>query len=95
MSEVDYDTRRGHCYVRGDNGRTIASLTDMGGACAVTADGDMTPEEATLLGHALISWSAWRRRIIPVIDHYQQTATTRTRGTDDNESTTTEERAHG
>lgn len=77
MSELNYDTRRGHCYVRADNGRVIASLTDMGGACAVTADGDMSPAEATLLGHALISWSAWRRRVIPEIDHYQRTAQTK------------------
>lgn len=73
MSTLDYDTRRGHCYVRGDNGRTIASLTDMGGACAVMTEGDLTAEEATLLGHALISWSAWRRRVIPAVDHYQAT----------------------
>jgi len=81
MTEVDYDVRRGHAYVKADNGRTIAQLVDMGGACAVMTEGDLTPDEARVLGHALISWSAWRRQVIPSVDHYAITyATTPTPG---------------
>ena len=75
MSALDFDLRRSHCYVRGDNGRVLASLTDMGGSCAVQAEGDLNVEEAKMLGHALIAWSAYRRKVIPEIDHYQKTAT--------------------
>jgi len=73
MTDLNYDVRRGHAYVKADSGRTVAQLVDMGGACAVVTEGDMTPDEARLLGHALISWSAWRRRVTPTVDHYQAT----------------------
>lgn len=72
-AELSCDVRRGHAYVKAHNGRIVAQLADLGGACAVMTEGDMTPDEARLLGHALISWSAWRRNITPTIDHYQRT----------------------
>lgn len=74
MAELNTDVRRGHCYVRSDEGRTVAQLVDMGGSCAVMTEGDLTADEARLLGHALITWSAWRRRIIPTIDHWTKQA---------------------
>jgi hypothetical protein len=73
--QISYDVRRGHAYVRSDDsGRIVATLVDMGGACAVMTEGDMSANEARQLGIALISWSAWRRGVTQTNDHYQRTA---------------------
>lgn len=78
MAEMSTDVRRGHCYVKSDEGYTIAQLVDLGGRCAIQTEGDLNPEEARLLGHALITWSAWRRHVIPRIDHWTNPPTTET-----------------
>lgn len=67
-----FDGSRAHIYVEDESGRETCAVLDMGAyACIRTeATHELTPEQATLLGSALITWSAWKRRIIPTITHY-------------------------
>lgn len=74
MTALAFDVRRSEAMVRSDDGRVVAHLHDMGGSCGVYTEGALAPDEATKLGHALIAWSAWRRRVIPTIDHFQRTS---------------------
>ena len=71
-----FDGDRAHIYVEDESGRETCAVLDMGAYACIDAETthELTPEQARLLGHALISWSAWKRRIIPTIDHYQKTA---------------------
>lgn len=74
MVSPEYDVRRGHAVIRSEDGTTAAELIDLGGLAAIDCpNGALNPDTARALGHALISWSAWKRHITFTVDHYQKT----------------------
>lgn len=74
MITPEYDVRRGHAIVRDEDGTVAAELVNLDSQVGIDLpNGTLTPDTARALGHALVSWSAWKRHITPTIDHYQRT----------------------
>lgn len=67
-----FDGSRAHIYVEDESGRESLAVLDMGAYASISAEvgHELTPAQARDLGRALITWSAWKRRIIPTITHY-------------------------